>query len=110
MGQFDLLVPIVPGVCDQDLSMTIRPVATPNAPVTSKIMWNGQEIRRDTWTNDAFETMNVCLPATLLARSGPSVLSVETDSLLTARDLDLGVSEDIGGLGLIALSLTPKEA
>ncbi|MEO1554816.1 MAG: glycosyltransferase [Pseudomonadota bacterium] len=109
-GRCTLLLPFLPGSPAQSLCVTVRPIAACHAPVTSVIKVNGKTRATRRWTGSMPDTFTVSVEAADLARSGPAVLTIDSGSLSTPQDLDLGASTDHSGFGVLDLCATPVTA
>ena len=109
-GAFDLWLPLLPGAPAQTLCLSLRPVATQDTPVRAVFRLNGQLLAEHSWDNTRPARLTLMLTADKLALCGPAVLSVETDSMMSPANLQLGPTRTLAGLGLIDVSLTPYEA
>lgn len=107
--RFELLVPLLPGAPAQRMTLQCRPVATPEAPVNAVFRWNGRLVAEQRWTDDQPATVTVDLASSDLDRAAPAILSIETDSLLTPAELQLGPTVSLSGLGVFELAFTPTE-
>lgn len=107
MGSFTLMLPIAPGAPSQDLVVNYRPIATIQHPVKATFRCNGHVINEATLANDQIHVFRARLNAETLISCSPSVLSVETNSLLSPQDLGLSPFPTIAGLGILDLTLTP---
>lgn len=108
-GAFVILVPVLPGAGAQDLIVTFRPVATPQAPVHMTLRWNGRVLDDRRWNSDMPDTLQLPLSAADLAFCGPAVLEIECSTNRTPADLGLGLTSDLAGAGLTDLILAPRD-
>lgn len=107
-GLFDLVIPILPDAGAQDVTVRCRPIATTKSPVQVSLYWNRQAVGSFRLTDDKPTELSLSLPADLLARGSPSVLSVETDAILTPQDLGIGSDKTLVGLGITDIIVTPR--
>jgi len=121
-GVCHVFVTVLPGAGPQRLCVTLRPVATPQAPVCITLCWNGRVLTRQRFTSDNPQTITARLEAQDFATHGPGVLRLHSDSLQTPSTLGLVLpppqdgphdahaqddTVDHAGFGLFDLSLEP---
>ncbi|NDW01317.1 glycosyltransferase [Salipiger sp. PrR002] len=106
--RFALFVPLLPGAGPQTLALTLRPVASPQAPSGARILWNGRQLAECTWTDSQPVELTLALHAADL-QTGPAVLEIVPTALATPADLHLGHERGLAGLGVLDLALTPQD-
>lgn len=108
-GSFDLWLPFLPGAEAQALTLSLRPIATRDAPVRGVFRLNGRVLAERLWDSAEPERLELSLSKADLATCGPAVLTVDTDSVMSPADLNLGVTADLAGVGVSDMSLAPQE-
>ncbi len=109
-GGVDLLVPILPSAPTQEVSVSYRPAASPKYPLSLRVLWNGEEVARAHTRHDGQSRITFDVPRKLLTKSSPAVLTLESNSLLSPKEVDLGVTHQIAGIGVSDIFLKPKGA
>ncbi|MCA0942797.1 glycosyltransferase [Salipiger pacificus] len=105
--QLALFLPILPGAPAQRLTLSLRPVASPEAPSGARFSCNGRLLAEPRWQNSTPVELELELQEADL-QAAPAVLLIEPLSPATPADLGLGQERGLAGLGLFDLSLTPE--
>lgn len=106
-GAIELHLPLLPTANSQEILIMCRPIATQTSPVEAVFRINGSSVHQARYDDDAPVQLRVVVPSDVISRSTPVVLSVEMDSLFTPKDLGLGSSDEVAGLGVFEVFITP---
>lgn len=110
-GRCDVAVPVLPDQPEargHRLWVTCRPVAAQDHPVSVEFYWNARPVGQATYHDDRTVRTEIALSADDMATQAPHILSVRADSLLVPVDLDLGLTENIAGVGIFEIELVPE--
>ncbi|MBE9640230.1 glycosyltransferase [Salipiger mangrovisoli] len=105
--QLALFLPILPGAPAQRLTLSLRPVASPEHPSGARVSCNGRLLAEPRWQSSTPVELELTLQEADL-QAAPAVLLIEPLSSATPADLELGQERGLAGLGLFDLSLTPE--
>jgi hypothetical protein len=108
-GMASFNIPILPASSAQDVEVHIRAAATPERPVSVAAYWNGVEKQRALLTTEMAEPLRFRAEQKDLETASPSILVIETSSLLSPAEAGLGVAPDICGIGVTDIFLRPTQ-
>lgn len=108
-GAIDLKVPVLPGAGAHALTLTLRPIAAPDRPVSASILWNGRLLDTRVWSDDMPDTFTLPLSKADLDICAPAIVSIQCGSVLTPADIGVGTTTSHAGLGVTDLVLMPKD-
>ena len=105
--RFALFVPLMLGSGPWTLVIGLRPIASTRHPSGASFHWNGRLLGQYRWQDDTPAVITLTLTEDDVNRAAPGVLMVETESLMTPADLELGQCNTLVGLGIMDIALAP---